>query len=90
MSAVSQRELSESEQGQAPQKVFKCGWLEKRGRINKGFKKRWFILKKATLEYYKTHQKLGQGIDPQGIILIAEGIRASIPPAADQMQSISG
>ena len=87
MSAVSQRELSESEQ--APQKVFKCGWLEKRGRINKGFKKRWFILKKATLEYYKTHQKLGQGIDPQGIILIAEGMRALIPPAADQMHSIS-
>ena len=79
---MSQPELSE-QAAQAPQtspqKVFKCGWLEKRGRINKGFKTRWFILKNATLEYYKTYQKLDQGIDPQGIILIAEGLSDIVP-----------
>eukprot|EP00039_Didymoeca_costata_P003745 m.69445 g.69445 ORF g.69445 m.69445 type:complete len:787 (-) comp12056_c0_seq4:2575-4935(-) len=53
-------------------KVYKAGWLEKRGKLNKAWKRRWFQLKDARLEYYKSpHHD-----EPQGAILIAEGSSA--------------
>lgn len=62
----------------SPQRVYKCGWLEKRGKLNKAFKKRWFVLKNQTLEYYKTPNAVASSVDPQGIILVAEGLSSII------------
>jgi len=49
--------------------VFKAGWLDKRGKLNRAWKRRWFVLKDSQLEYYKTPD----GGEPQGVILLADG-----------------
>jgi len=52
------------------QKVFKSGWLRKRGKVNKAWKRRWFVLKDRSLEYCRSPE----ANDAAGIILIAEGM----------------
>ena len=52
------------------QKIFKSGWLRKRGKVNKGWKRRWFVLKDRSLEYCSSPQ----ATEAAGIILISEGM----------------
>lgn len=49
--------------------VYKSGWLDKRGKLNRAWKRRWFVLKNSQLEYYKTPEHS----QPQGVILLADG-----------------
>lgn len=42
------------------------GWLQKRGEINKGFQKRWFVLKGNLLFYF---EKPGEK-EPLGVIVL--------------------
>lgn len=44
----------------------------------RAFKRRWFVLKKARLEYYKCHTEMDT---PRGVILVAEGSSRIIPSA---------
>eukprot|EP01088_Endostelium_zonatum_P004504 TRINITY_DN15778_c0_g1_i1.p1 TRINITY_DN15778_c0_g1~~TRINITY_DN15778_c0_g1_i1.p1 ORF type:complete len:439 (-),score=52.39 TRINITY_DN15778_c0_g1_i1:46-1362(-) len=49
-----------------PNPIKKEGWMEKRGHKRKNWTKRWFVLKKNCIEYYKsTTTKI-----PQGIIIL--------------------
>ncbi len=46
--------------------VDKEGWLNKRGEVNKGFQKRWFVLKGNLLFYYE--KKTDR--EPVGVLVI--------------------
>jgi hypothetical protein len=54
--------------------VYKAGWLHKRGKLNKQWKRRWFVLHERSLAYYKSPSSH----EPQGVILVAEGSSALV------------
>ena len=58
---------------QGAQPIKKEGWMEKRGHKRKNWTKRWFVLKKQSIEYYKT---LGGKMNPRGVIML-DGAKVS-------------
>lgn len=50
----------------SPTPVDKEGWLNKRGEVNKGFQRRWFVLKGNLLFYF---EKKGDK-EPVGVIIL--------------------
>eukprot|EP00041_Stephanoeca_diplocostata_P035372 m.1246448 g.1246448 ORF g.1246448 m.1246448 type:complete len:981 (-) comp24686_c0_seq10:422-3364(-) len=56
--------------------VFKQGWMEKKGKLHKAFKRRYFVLKRGRMEYFKTDEEYSSPETrkaPRGVILVAEG-----------------
>ena len=52
--------------------VMKQGWLQKMGKFNTSFQKRWFELEDDGLRYYKTSDGKAGHLSPRGMILIAD------------------
>lgn len=54
--------------------IIHCGWLVKKGNFVKTWMKRWFVLTKQGLSYYRTKGESGQGQRLKGTVPVSEMI----------------
>eukprot|EP00602_Paraphysomonas_sp_CaronLab_P003686 CAMPEP_0185032910 /NCGR_PEP_ID=MMETSP1103-20130426/21438_1 /TAXON_ID=36769 /ORGANISM="Paraphysomonas bandaiensis, Strain Caron Lab Isolate" /LENGTH=548 /DNA_ID=CAMNT_0027568993 /DNA_START=327 /DNA_END=1973 /DNA_ORIENTATION=- len=70
--------------------IIEVGWLQKKGSVVKNWKRRWFVLKKHTLEYFFFESETPNEFNQRGFIDLDSSTKVLIQDGIQQHQFIFG